>query len=226
MAGLSDDETPIYDCRYKNYGAQVAVERGSVHLHIREMRSVRYTQWVPASSGRDVPPKPYNRNFMCEGISLNLAELRDLLEAMDEATEALANMQPYIAFIGERGRRLQVDSWKNVWVISIHSWFRPHGAVKLIPTKVGVTFNKDAWGRFVSFMDLLEEDLERNSEALIGLMEYLRCKDMEMEARRVNIRAPKAAAPYGVLPVVTTPGDEPVLKVVRAASSDSADIYI
>ena len=32
--GLAEDETPIYDCRHKNYGVQVAVERGAIWLHI------------------------------------------------------------------------------------------------------------------------------------------------------------------------------------------------
>ena len=118
MADPSLAETPIYDCRYKNYGTQVALEKGSVVVHIREMRNVRYSQWVPASSSREVAPKPHNRNFISEGLTLTMEEFRDLQLVMDAGTQALEKKEPYFASLGDRGRRLTVDSYKNIWVIS------------------------------------------------------------------------------------------------------------
>ena len=251
--GLAEDETPIYDCRHRNYGVQVAVERGSIWLHIREMRNVRYAQWMATSCGRDVPLKPYNRNFMCEGLTLNLAEFRDLLEALNEGTEALEGLQPYIVFLGDRGRRLEVDSFRNVWFISIRRWLKPPNAVKSIPTKMGVTFSKEAWYRFVSFRELLEEDLERNSDMLIGLTEYQRREDDELDARRASIRRRKTAAASAAATIAADEEDddygedaapagkvtsrafsrdscdtEPIRKVVSRASSndDSVDMYL
>ena len=108
-----DNETEIYDCRYKNFGVQVGIHKSEVVVHIREMRNGRSTDWG-LGTGAVKPKQSFNRHFWYEGISLSLSEFEDLARLMERADDKLQRHEAYIGLIGARGRRVQVSCYQGV----------------------------------------------------------------------------------------------------------------
>ena len=152
-----------YELGYKNWVAEISVLNNGARVHIREKVAGRFTK---------------------RGIALEEDEWLGLVLVADAILEDAGALREIHRYIGTRGRRVYVRTFKGSAFVHIRSFWDKAGNGEEIPTKIGAALNLHGFKELMAVAPLVTDDLEK---ALADLAKRKEQHDNTMAYRKQRL---------------------------------------